>query len=108
MKPVEANGSQTAVLLVKTLDGQSIEEYCADVFSKWKIGSKKKEDGLLLVIATADHKLRIHTGYGTESKVVDAQAFEIIQQMKVFLMKKDFYSAVNVFIDASQTLMKKD
>lgn len=107
MKRNEKNG-QAAVLLVKTLDNTPITEYAADVFHKWKLGSKEKNDGILLLIVVQDRKVRIETGYGTEGKVVDIQAFDIITKMKPHLAKNDWYRAIDTFITETNNLMNKE
>ena len=103
-----SKGDQTAVLIIKTLDGASIEEFASDVFSKWKLGDKEKNDGLLLIIVTQDRKLRIHTGYGMEAKIVDYQASLIIDKMKPALKAGDWAKGIAIFIDETKELKKKE
>jgi uncharacterized protein len=59
-------GSQIAVLIVPTTDGEAIEQFSLRVAEAWKIGRKKIDDGALLVIAKNDRRLRIEVGYGLE------------------------------------------
>lgn len=101
-------GDQTAVLIIKTLDGASLEEFASDVFSKWKLGDKEKNDGLLLIIVTQDRKIRIHTGYGMEAKIVDYQASLIIDKMKPALKAGDWAKGIAIFIDETKELKKKE
>ena len=65
-------GSQVAVLIVPTTDGEAIEQYALRVAEAWKIGRKKIDDGALLVIAKNDRRLRIEVGYGLEGALTDA------------------------------------
>jgi uncharacterized protein len=71
-------GNQVAVLLVKTTGGESIDDYAHDVFNKWQIGEKGKDNGVLLALAMQDHKGRIETGFGLESQLTDVQAANIL------------------------------
>ncbi len=76
----QRKGSQVAVLIVPTLDGQAIEEYSLAVAEKNKIGRGKVDDGLLLMIAKDDHKARIEVGYGLEGAIPDAIASRVIRE----------------------------
>ena len=73
-------GSQVAVLIVPTTDGEAIEQYALRVAEAWKIGRKKIDDGALLVIAKNDRRLRIEVGYGLEGALTDATTKRIIDE----------------------------
>ena len=73
-------GSQVAVLIVPTTDGEAIEQYSIRVAEAWKIGRKKIDDGVLLVIAKNDRHLRIEVGYGLEGALTDAISKRIIDE----------------------------
>src|SRR5450432_3485879 len=73
-------GSQIAVLIVPTTDGEAIEQFSLRVAEAWKIGRKKIDDGVLLVVAKDDHKLRIEVGYGLEGALTDVTAKRIIDE----------------------------
>ena len=73
-------GSQIAVLIVPTTDGEAIEQYALRVAEAWKIGRKKIDDGALLVIAKNDRRLRIEVGYGLEGALTDATTKRIIDE----------------------------
>lgn len=77
----ERTGNQIAVLTVSTLDGESIEEYAVTVFNAWKLGQKGKDNGILLIVAPNDRRMRIEVGYGLEATVPDALAGRIIQHI---------------------------
>lgn len=76
----QTHGSQIAVLIVPTTRPESIEQYSHRVFDDWKVGRKKINDGVLIVAATQDRKLRIDTGYGLEGAIPDAVAKRIIAE----------------------------
>ena len=73
-------GSQIAVLIVPTTDGEAIEPFSLRVAEAWKIGRKKVDDGALLVIAKNDRRLRIEVGYGLEGALTDATTKRIIDE----------------------------
>jgi uncharacterized protein len=73
-------GSQVAVLIVPTTEGEAIEQYALRVAEAWKIGRKKIDDGALLVIAKNDRRLRIEVGYGLEGALTDATTKRIIDE----------------------------
>ncbi|MBN2408027.1 MAG: TPM domain-containing protein [Elusimicrobia bacterium] len=76
----ELSGAQIAVVSVKSLDGMSIDDYAWQLFEKWGIGEKDKDTGVLLLIAPAERKVRIETGYGFEGAIPDGMAGEIIRK----------------------------
>jgi uncharacterized protein len=75
----DATGQQIAVLTVPTLAGESIEDFSVRVFEAWKLGRKGKDDGVLVVIAPQDRRMRIEVGYGLEGTLTDAAASRIIR-----------------------------
>ncbi|MBR1276277.1 YgcG family protein [Bradyrhizobium sp. AUGA SZCCT0283] len=73
-------GSQIAVLIVPTTDGEAIEQFSLRVAEAWKIGRKKIDDGALLVIAKNDRRLRVEVGYGLEGALTDVTTKRIIDE----------------------------
>src|SRR5438034_9206382 len=62
----ELTGNQVAILTVPTLDGESVEEFATRVSDTWKLGKKGKDNGVLLIVAAKDRRMRIEVGYGLE------------------------------------------
>ncbi len=73
-------GAQLQYLIVRSLDGEPIEDFSIHVAEAWKIGSRGKDNGILIVIAQEDHKVRIEVGGGLEGALTDAQSGRIIRQ----------------------------
>lgn len=73
-------GSQIAVLIVPTTDGEALEPFSLRVAEAWKIGRKKVDDGALLIVAKNDRKLRIEVGYGLEGALTDVTTKRIIDE----------------------------
>ena len=93
-------GSQVAVLIVPTTDGEAIEQFSLRVAEAWKIGRKKIDDGALLVIAKNDRHLRIEVGYGLEGALTDATTKRIIDEDITPKFKTgDFAGGVSAGID---------
>lgn len=74
-------GHQYALLTVPTLDGAPIEEFALKTAEKWRLGDKKRDDGLLLIIAQNDRKMRIEVGYGLEGEIPDAIASRVVREV---------------------------
>lgn len=70
---------QIAVLIIPSLEGESIEDYSMQVAEKWKLGDKEKDSGALLLVAVKDKKLRIEVGYGLEQNLTDSKSGQIIR-----------------------------
>jgi uncharacterized protein len=71
---------QLVVVTLKSLQGYSIEDYGVRLGRQWKIGQKDKNNGVLLIVAPTDRKVRIEVGYGLEGELTDAVTSFIIQQ----------------------------
>ena len=79
----QKTSAQVAVLTVPSIGDESIENYAVNVFKQWGIGQKQKDNGILLVIAAQDRRLRIEVGYGLEGAVTDVQSHRIIEAIIV-------------------------
>jgi len=80
--------AEMAVVTVNSLQGEDIEGYANRLFNKWGIGKKGKDNGILLLVAVADHKLRIEVGYGLEGTIPDGLAGDIIRNTIVPYLKQ--------------------
>ena len=72
-------GNQIAVAVVKTTGSTALEDYSIDLARAWGVGQKGKDNGVLLLIAYDDHKLRIEVGRGLEGQLTDLQSGRIIR-----------------------------
>lgn len=75
----DSSSNQIAVVLVKTLSDYPIEDYAVKLFRDWGIGNKKTNNGVLLIAAIDDHKVRIEVGYGLEGAIPDIVSASIIR-----------------------------
>jgi uncharacterized protein len=89
-------GSQVAVYMIPTLDGQSLEDAALAAAEKNRLGRAKVDDGVLLFIAMDDRKVRIEVGYGLEGAIPDAKAGRIIREyLAPNFRKGDYYQGIN-------------
>ncbi len=96
----QSKGSQVVVLLVPTTQPEVIEQYSMRVVDQWKLGRGKVDDGVLLLIALNDRKVRIEVGYGLEGALPDATANRIIQQDITPAFKRgDYYDGISTGVD---------
>lgn len=72
--------SELAVVTVRTVKPLTIEEYSVRLFSKWGIGKKDKNNGVLLLVAVEDREVKIEVGYGLEGILPDGKCGEIIRK----------------------------
>jgi uncharacterized protein len=87
----DRKGSQLAVLIVPTTQPEAIEQYSLRVAEQWKLGRKKVDDGVILIVAKDDRALRIEVGYGLEGVLNDATAKRIISEVIVPRFKAGDY-----------------
>lgn len=94
-------GSQIGVLIVPTTQPETIEQYSIRVVDKWKLGRKRVDDGVLLLVAKTDRKLRIEVGRGLEGALNDATAKRIIAEVIAPSFKQgDFAGGINAGVDS--------
>jgi uncharacterized protein len=74
----DSTSNQVAIVLIETLNDYPIEEYSLRLFREWKIGNKKTNNGVLILAAIADRRIRIEPGYGLEGAIPDITANTII------------------------------
>src|SRR6202171_2247016 len=70
---------QLVVVTLKSLQGTSIEDYGYQLGRRWQIGQKDKSNGVLLIVAPVERKVRIEVGYGLEGTLTDAISKFIIE-----------------------------
>jgi len=93
-------GSQIAVLLLPSTKPEEIEQYSIRVAEAWKIGRKGVDDGLILIVAKDDRRLRIEVGYGLEGAIPDSVAKRVIEERITPRFRDgDFYGGVRDGVD---------
>lgn len=98
---------QFQILTVTSLEGEPIEQASIQVTDAWKLGSAKEDNGVLLMVARDDRKVRIEVGQGLEGVIPDAYANRIIHDTIVPLFKSGEYSQ-GLYAGALQILRLAD
>jgi uncharacterized protein len=97
----DRKGSQIAVLLVSTTAPEAIEEFSLRVAEQWRIGRGGVDDGVVLVVARDDRRMRFEVGYGLEGAVPDALARRIIAEtIAPRFYEEDFAGGLEAGLDA--------
>jgi uncharacterized protein len=86
-----SSGHQFALLTLKSLEGDALDDFSLRVVERWKLGKKGKDDGLLLLVVTADHKVRIEVGYGLEGSITDALSSRVTRNVIAPAFRKGDY-----------------
>ena len=88
----QASGIQIAVLTMPSLDGDDIASFGIKVADKWQLGDKEKDNGAILIVAYAEHDLRIEVGDGLEGSLTDAKCGLILRNVIVPEFRDGNYS----------------
>lgn len=84
--------NEISVAIIDSLKEDTIENFAVDLFEEWGIGKKANDNGILILVAVSDRKMRIEVGYGLEGALTDSQAYWIIEnKMKPAFRNNDFY-----------------
>jgi len=76
------------LVTVPSLEGQSVEQYTVGLANTWKIGEKGKNNGVVFLVAPAEHKARIENGYGAEETLTDIESKFILEEKVIPLFKE--------------------
>jgi uncharacterized protein len=103
----EAESTQIVVLTIPSLKGDALEDFSIRVAEQWKIGRKRRDNGVILVVAKAERKLRIEVGYGLEGRLTDAVSGRIIRnvivpEFKAGRFEQGIINGINAIIQVVQ------
>ena len=102
-------GHQVAVLTIRSLEGEDIEGFSIRVAESWRIGKKGFDNGVILVVAVQDRRLRLEVGYGLEGVLPDATAKTITSNYIVpRFREQDYAGGIIAGIDAVLKVIKKE
>src|SRR4029079_15495589 len=103
------SGIQLVVATVNSLEGQEIEPYANALFRQWKLGEKAKNNGVLLLVAPKERRVRIEVGYGLEGTLTDALGKVIIANAITPRFKTgDFSDGITRGVDDIITVLTTD
>lgn len=102
-----SDSTQIVVLTIPTLAGETLEDYSIKVAEAWRIGQKKVDNGVILLIAKQEHKIRIEVGRGLEGKLTDLISGRIIRgEMAPRLKAGDIDGGIKAGVAAIKSVVK--
>src|ERR1700723_2467464 len=105
----DKSGIQLVVATIKSLQGSDIETYANELFRAWKLGQAQKNNGVLLLVAPNEHKVRIEVGYGLEGTLTDALSSVIISSAIIPRFKTgDFSGGIDRGVDGIISILSGD
>src|SRR5215831_17142000 len=103
------SGIQLVVATVSSLEGQDVEPYANELFRSWRLGEKTKNNGVLLLVAPKERRVRIEVGYGLEKTLTDALSKVIIVNAITPRFKAgDFSGGISRGVDDIITVLTTD
>ena len=100
--------AQIALVTVKSLEGQPIQEAALALFRKWGIGRRGINNGVLVMIAVEDRQSRITVGYGLEKIITDDMAASILQRARPDLRTGRHAVAFNLALDQLEEVLTNE
>jgi uncharacterized protein len=100
---------QIVIATIPSLEGEPIEDYSIRLAQQWRIGQKGLDNGVIILVAKAEHKIRIEVGYGLEPVIPDGLAGRIIrEQITPYFRANDYYGGLNAAVDGLVLAAKKE
>ena len=100
--------AQIAVITIRTTGDDTIDDFAVRLEEKWKVGAKGSDRGLLLLIATDDHKYRFEVGYGLEGILPDGRVGTIGREMVPYLRQGNYDAAVTLGVQNVSQVIAQD
>lgn len=103
----DSTSNQIAVLIVPTLEGETIDQFGIRVADAWKLGAKDRDNGVILLVALEERKMRIEVGQGLEGPLPDAVCNRIIRnEMAPAFRRQQYDAGVVASVDAIRKAIK--
>ena len=103
----EETGAQVAVLTIPSLEGDPLEDFSIRVVETWKLGRTDADDGVLILVARDERRMRIEVGYGLEGVLTDAQSGRIIDHLMAPRFREgDFNGGVGAAVEAVSSAIR--
>ncbi len=104
----QKTGAQIAVVIVKSLDDNPIDDYANTLARRWGIGQKKENRGVLLLLAVQDRRDRLEVGYGLEPILPDGKVGGILRGMRAYLREGNYDAAILYAVNEIASAIAKD
>lgn len=103
----DSTSIQVAVAILKSVGEYDINEYALELGRKWGVGTKGKDNGVMIVVALGDRKISIQTGYGVEGVLPDMYTRRIIDnEIKPHFKAGDYYKGLDAGTNAIISVTK--
>lgn len=89
----QKTSSEISIVTIASLEGENLEDYTNRLFQKWGLGKKGKDNGVIVLLALSERKVRIEVGYGLEGILPDGLCGEIIRNYMLGFLKEGNYGA---------------
>lgn len=97
----DSTSTQIVIVTVQSTEGVSVEDYAIQILRDWGVGNKKTNNGIVLLAAIKDRKIRIETGYGLEGAIPDITAQQIIKnEIGPNFRSENYYRGFDEAVDA--------
>ncbi|OFV96897.1 MAG: hypothetical protein A3H28_11010 [Acidobacteria bacterium RIFCSPLOWO2_02_FULL_61_28] len=100
--------AQLAIVTVQSLEGRPLEEFTVDLATKWGIGPKGSDRGVMLFLAIQDRRNRIEVGYGLEPIIPDGRAGAILRSLTPYLRNGDYDGAMRLGASTIAQIIAQD
>lgn len=100
--------AQVAIAIIKSLDGSDIESYAVALYKNWGVGSKSTNRGVLILLATQDHRYRIEVGYGLEPILPDGKVGGFGREAVPLLKQNDYSGAISLMTSRVADVIAQD
>lgn len=105
----KSTNHQVAVLTLPTLNGEDAADFGLNAFRYYKLGSKERNDGVLLLVSMSNpRRLQISVGYGLEGELTDAESRRITETMKPFMKGGEYAEAILTGLDGIESEITKE
>ncbi len=101
-------GAQIAIVTVRSLDGESIEDYTIHLATQWGVGPKEKSRGVMILLAPGDHKYRFEVGYGLEPILPDGKVGGFGREAVPLLRQNDYDGAILLMAQRVAAVIAED
>lgn len=103
----DSTSNQIALLIIPSLEGESLEDFSLRLAEAWKLGTKERDNGVILLIAINDRKVRIEVGYGLEGPLPDVICNRIIRnEIAPGFRRQDYDGGVTAGVHAIMDAIK--
>ena len=103
----DSTSSQVAIVMMSSVGNYDISEYAVQLYNKWGIGQKNKNNGVLILVAKDDRKVFITTGYGMEGVFPDALAKRVVNNDILPAFKTgDYYGGLDAAVNSIMSIVK--